>query len=58
MMAGRRAHPDSKIVISEDISNRALCLVANVAKTDVFEFIKLFELSSYFDEAYYVDTIN
>jgi hypothetical protein len=57
MMAGRRSHPESTIVITENIGVRASVLVDKVAKTDVFEYIKVFELGANFGETYFKDLI-
>ncbi len=56
-MAGRRSHPESTIVITENIGVRASVLVDKVAKTDVFEYIKVFELGANFGETYFKDLI-
>ena len=57
LMAGRKASAELSIKITQDISDIAICLADEVAKTDVFEFIKLFELDQFFDNTFYIKTV-
>ena len=57
MLSGRKTNPDYAVQISQEISDRAICILDQVAKTDVFDFIEIFELSDLFDINYYVQTI-
>jgi hypothetical protein len=59
-MMGKKAHSQSTIKVPQKIRNRAGLLIDQVLKTDVFKFIKLFDLGDNFDELYYkklVDTL-
>jgi len=54
MLSGRKTNPDYAVQISQEISDRAICILDQVAKTEVFDFIEIFELSDLFDINYYV----
>jgi len=53
MMIGKKNQADSTIKVPNKISIRAGLLISQVKKTDVYEFIKLFNLGANFQTPYY-----
>jgi len=52
-MIGRKNQADSTIIVPNKISIRAGLLINQVKKTEVYEFIKLFDLGAKFGASYY-----